>query len=186
MKLSILLLVSVAAITPLNLHAQEVPPFPAPPKDFSATTMVAPAGEPGERLVITGTAYKADGKTPFASIVLYVYQTDASGVYNKTDGSWQRPRLRGWVKTDRNGKYKINTIKPGSYPNSKNPAHIHAIAQLPGEQPKWIDDFLFDGDPYLSERDRKQSADLGRFSHIMKTWREPDGLLRAERDIVLK
>jgi protocatechuate 3,4-dioxygenase beta subunit len=87
------------------------------------------------------------------------------------------------VRTDKNGRYKINTIKPGSYPGRRDPAHIHAIVRLPGEQPKWIDDFLFEGDPFHSERDIRQFAAKGRFSSIMKITKEPDGLLRYERDI---
>lgn len=168
---------------PTYLTAQEIPPFPSPPANISETARLAPEDEPGERLVIAGTVYQSDGKTPYTGLVLYLYQTDASGVYNKTDNSWMRPRLHGWVKTDKNGRYKVNTIKPGSYPGSRNPAHIHAIVRLPDEQPQWIDDFLFEGDPFLSERDLKQFANQGRFSSIMKIAKEPDGLLRYERDI---
>ncbi|MEX2088444.1 MAG: hypothetical protein WEB62_01690, partial [Bacteroidota bacterium] len=55
-------------------------------------------------------------KTPAAGVLLYVYQTDATGAYNNDDGSWQRPRINGWFRTDKNGRYEIRTIKPGSYP----------------------------------------------------------------------
>ena len=180
------LFVLLITLVPARLSTQETAPYPAPPKDVSSVSMVAPAGEPGERLVITGTVYRSDGKTPYAGMVLYLYQTDNSGVYNTTTGSWQSPRLHGWIKTDKSGKYKINTIKPGAYPRRRDPAHIHVIVQLLGEQPKWIDDFLFDEDPYLSDQDRKQSTGKGTFSHVLKTWREPDGLLRAVRDIALR
>jgi protocatechuate 3,4-dioxygenase beta subunit len=170
-------------VVPSCIRAQEVPPFPTPTADVSETVMLAPKGEPGERLVITGTVYKSDGKTPYPGLVMYLYQTEASGVYNNTDNSWMRPRLHGWVKTDKNGKYKINTIKPGAYPGRRDPAHIHAIVRLPGEQPKWIDDFLFEGDPHLTDRTIRQSASKGSFPSIMKISKEPDGLLRGVRDI---
>jgi protocatechuate 3,4-dioxygenase beta subunit len=164
--------------------AQDRPPFPPPPADVSSTTIITSANEPGEQIVITGTVYTSDGKTPYPNMVLFFYQADNDGLYNKTDNSYMRPRLHGWVKTGKNGEYTINTIKPGSYPNSRQAAHIHAIVQLPGERPKWIDDFLFDDDPFLTNRDRQQ-AGKGSFSHIMKTRRGNKGILHAERNIIL-
>jgi protocatechuate 3,4-dioxygenase beta subunit len=181
-------LVLLSAVYAVGLFGrfQEVAPFPDPPPDVSETAMVAPANEPGERLVITGTVYRSDGKTPYSGLILYLYQTDATGVYNTTDRSWKRPRLHGWVKTDKDGRYKINTVKPGSYPGSRNPAHIHATVHLPGEHAKWIDDFLFQDDPYLSDRDIRRGAGKEQFSSIMKTRKGKDGWLRGERDIIIR
>ncbi|MCI0706451.1 MAG: intradiol ring-cleavage dioxygenase [Ignavibacteriae bacterium] len=184
-SLTIICLLMVALV-PACAAAQEIPPFPPPPADISSTATVVTADEPGEWLNITGRVYKADGKTPYAGMVLYLYQTDASGVYNKTDNSWQRPRLHAWVKTGKDGHYTINTIKPGAYPGRRDPAHIHVIVQLPGEHPKWIDDFLFERDPYLSERDVKSAASKGTFSHIMKTQSDNKGVLHAVRNIILQ
>ncbi len=166
--------------------SQEVAPYPPAPAGVSSVTTLVTKDEPGEKLVITGTAYKADGKTVYAGLVIYLYQTDATGVYNTADGNWQRPRIRGWIKTDDKGRYEIRTIKPGSYPRSRNPAHIHAIVRLPGEKPKWIDDFLFEGDEFLSERDVQRAANSGRFSNIMKATVDRDGTLRCTRDIVMQ
>lgn len=166
--------------------SQEEAPYPPPPAGVSSVTTLVTKDEPGDRLVITGTVYKADGKTAFPSLVIYLYQTDATGVYNTADGNWQRPRIRGWVKTDEKGRYEIRTIKPGSYPRSRNPAHIHAIIRLPGEKPKWIDDFLFEGDEFLPERDVQRAANSGTFSNIMKATVDSDGTLRCTRDIVMQ
>ncbi|MBX2989818.1 MAG: hypothetical protein KF749_01475 [Bacteroidetes bacterium] len=167
-------------------YSQEAAPYPpAPDNVLSVTTLVA-KDEPGAKLVITGTAYKADGKTVYPDLVIYLYQTDATGVYNTADGNWQRPRIRGWVKTDDKGRYEIRTIKPGSYPRSRNPAHIHAIVRLPDEKPKWIDDFLFEGDEFLSERDVQRAAKSGTFSNIMKATIDNDGTLRCTRSIVIQ
>lgn len=160
-------------------------PFPDPPPDVTETAMLAPANEPGERVIITGTMFRADGKTPYVGLVMYLYQTDARGLYHNADRNQQRPRLRGWVKTNTRGRYTIHTIKPGSYPGSRNPAHIHAIVRPPGEQGKWIDDFLFDGDPYLREQDVRRYANKGSFSCIVKMTKEQDGTLRGERNIVV-
>src|SRR5512134_1672562 len=43
------------------------------------STMRIGVGEPGERLVITGTIYQNDGRTPAAGVVLYAYHTNAAG-----------------------------------------------------------------------------------------------------------
>ncbi len=163
--------------------SQESAPFPPPPSDISHIASMVTENEPGERLIINGIVYAGDGRTPLPGFVLYLYQTDATGVYNKTDGSWQRPRIRGWVRTDSDGKYEIRTIKPGSYPGSRNPAHIHVIVKPADKDPDWIDEFLFDGDPFLSESDRKRVTEEGAFSPVMKVTRDGDGTLRARRDI---
>ncbi len=180
-----LLIIGVLLIVnTILLAAQEVAPFPTAPGNISSVATLVSDNEPGERLIITGIVYKSDRKTPMPHFILYFYQTDATGVYNHSDRSWMRPRIHGWVKTDKSGRYEIRTIKPGSYPGSRNPAHIHVIVALPGKQPNWIDDFLFEHDPYLSEPDRKRSL-KDNFSHIMKSTKENDGMLRATRNIKL-
>ncbi len=149
-------LVRVASIlSAFSANAQDSPPFPPPPDDISSTAVLATREESGERLLIRGTVYHADGTAPFKNLIIYLYQTDSSGVYNHVNRSWREPRLRAWLKTDDRGTYEIQTIKPGSYPGSRNPAHIHAIISLPGATPKWIDDFLFDGDPFLTAQQRQ-------------------------------
>jgi protocatechuate 3,4-dioxygenase beta subunit len=143
------------------------------------------ADEPGEKLIISGTVYAEKGGTPLPGFVLYLYQTDATGVYNTTDGSWQGPRIRGWVRTDSDGKYEIRTIKPGSYPGSRNPAHIHVIVKPPGKDPDWIDDFLFEGDPFLTDKDRGRLKGEETFSPVMKVTRDESGMLHCRRDIMI-
>ena len=170
----------------LGSSAQDTAPFPDPPKDVSSTAILANGQEPGKRLSIHGTVYRADSTTPYEHLVIYIYQTDASGVYNQKNRSWREPRLRGWVKTGAGGKYEIQTIKPGSYPGSRNPAHIHAIIKLPGRPPQWIDDYLFDGDPFLTDEQRQQPQREGRFSNVMKLTQASDGRLVATRDIVIE
>ncbi len=151
--------------------------------DTSSSVTVASANEHGLRLVITGTIYKSDGKTPLAGAVMYLYQTDASGVYSRGTNSSRNPRLKGSLKTGADGRYEIRTIKPGSYPGSRNPAHIHATLTPPGGKGRWIDEFLFDGNPFLKKEDYQKFAGKGTFSSIMKVDKGNDGVLRCVRDI---
>jgi len=118
-------------------------------------------------------------------LIIYLYQTDRSGVYNHVNGSWREPRLHGWLKTGDRGEYVIQTIKPGSYPGSRNPAHIHAIVGFPGTSPKWIDDFLFDGDPFLTDQQRQESQANGKFANIIKLSRSGKNVLNGARDITI-
>jgi protocatechuate 3,4-dioxygenase beta subunit len=167
------------------VQAQDVAPFPPAPRDVSSITRIVSDDEPGERLVITGTIYKSDKKTPYEGLVLYFYQTDATGVYNKTNGSWQEPRLRGWVKTDANGRYEVRTVKPGSYPTRREAAHIHVTMKPAGGSPLWLDSFLFENDPYLGDRDLREAAGAGSFSHILKVTKGKDKTLRCVRDFLI-
>lgn len=164
------------------IAAQEEAPFPPPPENIGAAVTLPPAHEPGEPLTIRGTVYRTDGTTPYAGFVLFLYQTDRKGVYNSTNGSWREPRIRGWVKTDDSGRYEIQTIRPGSYPGSRNPAHIHAVIKLPGKRARWIDDFLFEGDPFVTADLQSISARQGKFANVMKLTRE-QGRITAWRDI---
>jgi protocatechuate 3,4-dioxygenase beta subunit len=151
--------------------------------DTSSIVTLASADEPGQHLIITGTVYKSDGKTPLAGAVMYAYQTDAGGVYSRGTNSSRNPRLKGWLKTRADGRYEIRTIKPGSYPGSRNPAHIHASIIAPSGKEQWIDEFLFDGDPFLKKEDYEKFANKGRFSSILKVQKGKGGVLQAVRDI---
>ena len=79
--------------------------------------------EPGEPLLVTGRVFAADGTTPAAGVVLFVYHTDAKGHYNRWPGS--APRLKGWMKTGPDGRYEYRTIRPGAYPGGRTAAHVH-------------------------------------------------------------
>lgn len=160
----------------------------APPELQSAIS-IAPPNEPGERINISGTIFQPDGSTPAGGITLYLYHTDAQGIYAKdrpNDGrlSWRHGRLRGWLRTGADGRYEFNTIKPGAYPGRPDPAHIHVTVSGPGYPEYWIEDYLFAGDARLRERDRAGHG-RGGFPHIITLSRDEQGLLRGARDIRL-
>ena len=143
--------------------------------------------EPGPRIVITGTVYQPDGKTPAPGIILYVYHTDQQGIYakkgNETGWGKRHGYIRGWVKTDEKGKYAFYTLVPASYPNSTNPRHIHPVIKEPGKSEYWIDEYLFDDDPLLPAKERNKTDPVGGLG-VVKTQMK-DGMLRATRDITL-
>lgn len=142
----------------------------------------------GPRMEVSGTIYKKDGKTPAQDVILYIYHTDQQGEYpTKGDETgWARRHgfIRGWIKTGADGAYRFHTLKPAAYPGRQNPAHIHATLKEPGVSAYWIDEYLFDDDPILSDDERAAQRKRGGSGIIRLIWKA-DGTILAHRDIVL-
>lgn len=101
------------------------------PSNLSSTARIAPPSEPGDPLVVRGQLLNVDG-TPAAGAVVFAYHTDRAGLYDRRENGPHSWRLRGWARTDAEGRFTFETIRPGSYPNSNNPPHVHFTAFLPG------------------------------------------------------
>src|SRR5690242_20344635 len=54
--------------------------------------------EQGQKLIISGIIYKADGKTPAPNVVLYVYHTDQTGHYTPKDGQTGWSKRNGYIR----------------------------------------------------------------------------------------
>lgn len=139
--------------------------------------------ETDEKLKITGTIYQNDGKTPAQDVIFYVYHTNEEGVYptKGNEKGWDRRHgyIRGWIKTDADGRYTFYTRMPGSY--SSNPAHIHPTILEPNGQYYYIDEYRFEGDPNLNQhRDNHPRGGSG----IVEIKQE-NGMRVIHRDIVL-
>jgi protocatechuate 3,4-dioxygenase, beta subunit len=157
------------------------------PSAISWSTKINNNEEPGEPLIISGTIYKADGKTPAPGVVLYVYHTDAKGMYSPSPNQQSAKRhghLRGWVKTDEQGRYQFTTIRPASYPSREAPQHIHPIIQEPNGTIYWVDEYLFDDDPLLSEREKQSQKKQGGPGIIHLT-KDEKGIWMGQRNIIL-
>ena len=154
------------------------------PGSVPAKVTIISEKEPGQPMIISGTIYAPDGRTPLEGIDLFVYQTDATGVYSTegNGGDNRNTRIHGLVSSGKDGRYEFRTIKPGSYPASHNPAHIHAFISGPGYPEYWIDEYHFDDDPFVTA-EMRSNAGHGSFSSILTLKREADGILRGVRDI---
>jgi protocatechuate 3,4-dioxygenase beta subunit len=118
---------------------------------------VAPQGEPGQPLNVSGVVVGPDG-SPIAGASLYIYQTDHEGYYGvKPESDNRNPRLKVFLRSDTKGSWSFDTVKPGSYPGSRVPAHIHFEVSAPGRAPK-IFEIVFEGDPFITDRMRNDPA----------------------------
>jgi len=138
---------------------------PTPLEELDFMVNLPDWDETKPRIAINGIVYQADGVTPAPGVIIYIYHTDQTGVYPKKgdEKGWGKRHgyLRGWMKTNEKGEYKFFTRRPASYPNSNEPAHIHCIVKEPGKEPYYIDDYLFDDDPRLTEERRNKLQQRG-------------------------
>lgn len=134
---------------------------------------LAPEGEPGEPLRVEGLLFAPDGVTPASGVVVYAYQTDATGLYSHRRG--EPPRLRGWMRTDGNGRFSYRTIRPAPYPGGRIPAHVHHQLWGGGYPPQGSEALLFDDDPLVDASERKRSNALGPFAFVRKVETGPEG-----------
>ena len=154
---------------------------------LSWKSVLTPAGEPGAPMIVTGRIVAADGKTPVEGVTLHVYHTDARGLYSdKPGGGSNDPRLKGSMKTDREGRYEFRSIRPASYPGTNNPQHIHAKVFGAGYAERWIPEYWFDDDPLITDDLRARYTGLGSFAPIVAVKRGADGVFSFVRDIKLE
>lgn len=157
-------------------------------KPLRAVDTLPDFAEATNKIKVTGTVFKSDGKTPAAGVILYVYHTNAGGVYatKGNEEGWARRHgyIRGWVKTGTDGRYTFYTFKPGTYPTRDAPAHIHLTVQEPDGKYYWLHDYHFEGDPLLTGRELNPTAPRGGSNGLLRLQNEGN-ILVGRRDIVL-
>lgn len=154
------------------------------PGNVSWKTVLAKNSDEGEPMIISGTVFQADAKTPAPNILVYLYHTDMYGIYGKR-GEHKHGKFRGWMLTDASGRYEFRSIKPASYPNTTFAAHVHMTLTGKNFREDWIDSILFEGDKFISQRERETAGKKGGFNPILKLEKSADGILRGVRDIQL-
>lgn len=159
------------------------------PKNMNAVDTSAGWTGKGQKLIITGTVYNLDGKTPAPNVIIYYWQTDQNGYYSPKQGmdtkAKKHGQMRGWIKTDENGKYTIYTIRPAPYPNNVLPAHIHLSIKEPDvENEYYTDEINFDDDKLLIAHFKKFPQENRGGSGVVRILLKDD-IQIAEHDIVL-
>ncbi len=128
-------------------------------------------GVSGLPLLVTGTVLSTSCK-PVAGALLDVWQADGNGHYDNSGF-----RLRGHQFTDRQGRYRLETVLPGLYPGRTR--HIHVRAKAPG-RPVLTTQLFFPGEA-------RNNADFLFDSQLLVKWRRSTTAARhAQFDFVLK
>jgi len=161
------------------------------PENVSWKTVIPPKEELGEKLIISGIIYFPDGKTPAKDIVVYVHHTNNEGIYpkkgNETGNGKYHGYLRGWMKTNSNGKYEFETIKPLPYhSHGGEPAHIHYNIRGVDYPEYWITALWFADDRRVTDEYLKSVKRSGGFSNVISLTKDENNILRGVRNIVLK
>jgi protocatechuate 3,4-dioxygenase beta subunit len=181
--LTLLLVTSGSAAADL-IPAEYVTKKYVAPDDAPSSIVVAGPEEPGERFVVTGRVL--DGNRPLARISIYVFHTDADGRYAR-DGvnNDENARLHGAMRSDAEGRYRFETIRPRGYDGE--PAHVHYVVIAPGYKPRMFDLWLAD-DPILEQRRKDGLPELwfesapGRVA-VRPVTRDAKGTWQATRDL---
>jgi protocatechuate 3,4-dioxygenase beta subunit len=158
------------------------------PNNISSVDTSAGWYEAGEKLLVTGIVMNLDGKTPAKDVIIYYWQTDNNGLYSSTPKMNKKAirhgHIRGWVKSDAQGRYSIYTIRPMPYPGENIAAHIHISIKepaLPNEY--YTDELVFDDDKKLTSAERKKLPNRGG-SGILRT-AKVKGIEVAEHNFIL-
>jgi protocatechuate 3,4-dioxygenase beta subunit len=124
-----------------------------PGRELTRTAETVAKGRGGQRLVVSGTVYRADCATPLAGASIEVWQTNTEGEYGPRQGGGDDEQccyLRAALRTDERGRYELHTVKPGHYKGEPQPppAHIHFEVRHPNAR-GLLTELLFEGDPRL-------------------------------------
>ena len=154
----------------------------------SATDTLPDFQDQGIKIKVTGTVFLPDGQTPAKDVLLYIYHTNQNGEYPTRGGEkgWEKRHgyIRGWAKTNKDGRYSFYTLKPGVYPDRTSPAHIHLTVLEPDGKYYWLDEYHFEGDPLLTEREINPQQPRGGTKGLLSIKKEND-LWVGKRDIIL-
>lgn len=172
-------------------------PFYSPDAQLLERPYVLPQrdGEPGERLIFSGTVRSTDG-SPIAGAMLDVWQASAAGEYSNFHPTVPAGNLRGRLTADDLGRFEFETIVPPSYgiPDQGataqllealgrhliRPGHIHVKVSHPTCR-TLTTQIYFDGDPYLDS----DVVGAVKDSLVVKLEGTGSGEMRCAYDFVL-
>lgn len=140
--------------------------------------VLAPEDEPGEWIAIQGHVVDEDD-APVPGAVVRLFATDTEGRYHPEREGEECPRIFGTLVADENGRFDFRTVRPGPYPGTRNPRHVH-VGVRAGERRLAAPGYaVFDDDPLLEEPGNEEP----REEALRIRMRVEDG--RALGDLVL-
>jgi protocatechuate 3,4-dioxygenase, beta subunit len=136
------------------------------PRNVVSNARIAPPDEAGTPLVIHGRVFAPDGRAPLSEVIVFAYHTDREGHYDKSGSAVHSWRLRGWARSDADGRFEFQTIRPGPYPGRRIPAHVHFTLFLPSGERYHAGELQFEDDELVARADREKSAREGAFGAV--------------------
>jgi protocatechuate 3,4-dioxygenase beta subunit len=160
---------------------------PAPPsRTLPSTLTLAAQSEPGDRLQLR-LQFLAPNGDALRDLLVYVYHTNAAGVYPPIPDATGCLRfhgaLHGWAYPDSAGFVTVHSVRPGAYPRSTEPAHLHVVVQFKGKRGFYVNDVLFEDDPRVTPAVRSAQQAPGGSGIVRAT--RTNGTWIAERVIRL-
>lgn len=150
LKGAALLVVAAAGSTIMTATANATTTLPPTPQQVDGPyfipnspwrTRLIPAGMSGDELAISGRVLATDGSV-IADATVHVWLADPKGVYDNQDATGavikipvSKQTLRGRIKSDADGKYGFECLRPGNYELEAGrwrPAHIHVMVVAKG------------------------------------------------------
>jgi protocatechuate 3,4-dioxygenase beta subunit len=156
------------------------------PERMASTGRIAAVTEPGTPLVIRGQVFEPDGRTPARAVVIHAYHRDKDGFdFGPNDRALTTWRLQGWVRTDAQGRFEFQTIRPAPDAMGREGAHVHFTMESQELGKQWAPTIFFSDDPLVTEKAREESAEAGEFGWV-RDINVVDGIQRTDVKIRLK
>lgn len=158
------------------------------------------AGVPiGQRIIVSGRVLDDHGRA-IANTVMEIWQANAAGRYIHAKDQWDAPidpnfTGAGRVITDREGRYRFVTVRPGAYPwgnhpNAWRPAHIHLSLLGPAFATRLVTQLYFPDDPLIEIDPIANAVAMPYRQRLVAQFdlatTEPNWALGYRFDIVLK
>lgn len=115
--------------------------------DCACGDSIARSGTPGVPLFVSGVVRDGQGR-PLADAMVDVWQASPVGLYENQDPTQENMNLRGRFRTDAEGRYHFQSVRPAGYPvpvdgpcgvllkaqrrHPNRPAHLHFMVSKPG------------------------------------------------------
>lgn len=144
---------------------------------------LAPADEPGTRMIISGRVFNLDCSEFIPDTVVDVWHANDAGQYDNNSYN-----LRGFTKSNAQGFYMFETVKPGKYLNGSEfrPSHIHFKIKPPAFE-LLTTQLYFEGDTSIPG-DAAASITSGTYdatNRIIPLTMNAEGKLEGTWDIVI-
>lgn len=155
------------------------------PLTLTSSGRVAAETEPGIPFVVHGEVLNPDG-TSAGGVVVHVYHRDVDGFdFGPNDDALTTWRLQGWVETDAQGRFDVQTIRPAPDHLGREGSHIHFTIESADFGRQWAPKVFLSDDQLVTAEQRRRSGEAGEFGAVREV-EIIDGVQHIDVNIRLK